>query len=310
MNSAKAHIVFNPVAGGGRTRKIYQELMDQFNARFGDEYRVSITENKGNATAIAAEISKNGTPLIICAGGDGTINEVVNGLFDSGSLINPDVELGIVDCGTGGGFAQSIGLPDSLSEQIDFIFNTDGQLIDLAQCTCLDHNATRVERFFVSECQIGLGSAVVSQVQPKHKIWGGKVAFGYVALKEVFKSRKYPLNVQYNGTNIEEDLVGIVVGNGYSCGGGMKLTPAAKVNDGTLDLLVMHNMNIPELLRQFMNIYSGSHVKSNRFTYEQTDNVKIDSDLDVLVETDGELLGTLPVEIRVVPKCLKVKCNI
>jgi len=81
MSSAKAHIIFNPVAGGGRARKIYPELMAQFKARFGDEYRLSITENKGNATKIASEISKNGTPLIICAGGDGTINEVVNGLF-------------------------------------------------------------------------------------------------------------------------------------------------------------------------------------------------------------------------------------
>jgi len=310
MNSAKAHIIFNPVAGGGRARKIYPELMAQFKARFGDDYRLSITENKGNATTIASEISKNGIPLIICAGGDGTINEVVNGLFDSGSLINPDIELGIVDCGTGGGFAESIGLPDALSEQIDLIFNTPGKLIDLAQCTCLDNNSSRLERLFVSECQIGLGSAVVSQVQNRHKIWGGKVAFGYVALKEVFKSRKYPMNVHYNGTNIEEELVGIVVGNGHSCGGGMKLTPAAKINDGALDLLVMHNMNIPELIRQFMKIYSGSHIKSDRFTYEQTDYVKIDSEMDVLVETDGELLGTLPVVIKVVPKCLKVKCNI
>jgi len=90
----------------------------------------------------------------------------------------------------------------------------------------------------------------------------------------------------------------------------MRLTPEAKINDGILDLLIMHNMNIPELIRQFMKIYSGSHIKSDRFTYEQIDYVKIDSEMDVLVETDGELLGTLPVVIKVVPKCLKVKCNI
>ena len=69
-------------------------------------------------------------------------------------------------------------------------------------------------------------------------------------------------------------------------------------------------MNIPELIRQFSKIYSGSHIKSGRFTYEQTDRIKIESDPGVTVETDGELLGKLPVEIKVVPKCLKVKCNI
>jgi diacylglycerol kinase (ATP) len=116
--------------------------------------------------------------------------------------------------------------------------------------------------------------------------------------------------VKYNGINIEEKMVGVVVANGHSCGGGMKLTPSAKVNDGVLDLLVMHNMNIPELIQQFMKIYSGSHIESGHFTYEQTDCVKVESDLNVRVETDGELLGSLPVEVKVVPKGLKVKCNL
>ncbi len=306
----KAHFIFNPVAGGGKARKIYPDLVSHCNAHFGENFSISITKDKGDATAFATEISKNGTPLIISVGGDGTINEVVNGLYKSGKLINPELELGIIDCGSGRGFSQSIGLPDGFSKQFNMILNAQGKLIDLGKCTHTNGNGTKADRLFVSECQIGIGSAVVSEVQDKHKTWGGKVAFGYVALKEVLRSRRYNLNVLYNNTNIKENMVGVVVGNGHSCGGGMKLTPSAKVNDGILDLLVIHDMNIPELIRQFTKIYSGSHIKSGRFTYEQTDNVRIESDLDVMVETDGELLGTLPVEIKVVQKCLKVKCNI
>ena len=306
----KAHFIFNPVAGGGKAQKIYPDLISKCNAHFGDNYSISITKDKGEATAIATEISKNGSPLIVCVGGDGTINEVVNGLYNSGKLLNPELELGVLDCGSGRGFSQSIGLPGTFSEQFNLILNTQGKLIDIAKCTYTDRNGSKADRYFVSECQIGIGSAVVSEVLAKHKVLGGKVAFGYVALKEVFRSRKYDLKVKYNGINIKETMVGVVVANGHSCGGGMKLTPSAKVNDGVLDLLVMHNMNIPELIQQFIKIYSGSHIKSGHFTYEQTDYVKIESDLDVRVETDGELLGSLPVEVNVVPKCLNVKCNL
>lgn len=306
----KAHFIFNPVAGGGKAQKIYPDLISKCNAHFGDNYSISITKEKGEATAIATEISKNGTPLIVCVGGDGTINEVVNGLFRSGKLLNPELELGVLDCGSGRGFSKSIGLPDTFSEQFNLILNTQGKHIDIAKCTYTDGMGAKADRFYVSECQIGIGSAVVSEVQAKHKALGGKVAFGYVALKEALSSRKYDLKVMFNGINLKEKMVGVVVANGHSCGGGMKLTPSAKVNDGVLDLLVMHNMNIPELIQQFMKIYSGSHINSDHFTYEQTDYVKIESDLDVMVETDGELLGSLPVEIKVIPKCLKVKCNL
>lgn len=310
MNSAKAHIIFNPVAGGGKAQKIYPELRAQLKYRLGESYQIHTTQNHGEAISLAARISEENIPLIICAGGDGTINEVVNGLFDQGKLINPEIELGIINCGTGSGFAQSIGLPDSLSDQIDLILTSRGKSLDLAHCSYLDKNGVMTARFYVSECQLGIGSAVVSQVNSKHKNWGGKMAFGYVTLKEVFKCQKYPMNISYNGTSVSGDMIGIVIGNGNACGGGMKLTPLAKVNDGLLDLLVMHDMNIKELIKQFRNIYSGSHIKSDRFTYVQTDKIRIGSEVDVMVEADGELLGSLPVEVNVVPKCLKVKCNL
>ena len=306
----KAHFIFNPVAGAGKAQKLYPDLISHCNTHFGKNYSISITNDKEDASAIASEISDNGIPLIVCVGGDGTINEVVNGLYKSGKLINPEIELGVIDCGSGRGFSQSIGLPKSFSEQFNLILNARGKLLDLGKCIYTNDNGIKTDRLFVSECQIGIGSAVVSEVQDKHKFWGGKIAFGYVALKEVLKSRKYNLSVQYNNTVIKEKLVGVVIGNGHSCGGGMKLTPSAKVNDGILDLLVIHDMKIPELIRQFSKIYSGSHINSGRITYEQSDNIKIESDLGVMVETDGELLGKLPVEIKVVSKCLKVKCNI
>jgi len=310
MNSAKAHIIFNPVAGGGKAQKMYPELRAQFKYRIGDDYRIYTTKKQGDAINLAARISSEDIPLIICAGGDGTINEVVNGLFDQEKLINPEIELGIINCGTGSGFAQSLCLPDTLSDQIDLILNAQGKSIDLGHCTFLDKDGAKAARFFVSECQLGIGSAVVSKVNSKHKNWGGKIAFGYITLKEVFKCTKYPMKISYNGTDISGNMIGIVIGNGNACGGGMKLTPSARINDSLLDLLVMHEMNIPELVRQFTKIYSGTHIKSDRFTYVQTSTIRIGSEVDVLVETDGELLGTLPVEIKVIPKSLKVKCNI
>lgn len=310
MNSIKAHIIFNPVAGSGKAGKINKDLVNLVKSNFGLDFKLSITKNQGDATIIAAQIAKAGTPLIICVGGDGTINEVVNGLFMDGKPLNPNIEIGVVDCGTGRGFAQSIGLPKNLNEQLNIIFNGSCQAIDLAYCTYVTNEGFKTNRFFLSECQLGIGSAVVSSVGLKHKFWGGKIAFGYAALKEIMKSTTYPIQLSFNGTPTEENMIGIVIGNGHSCGGGMKLTPSAVLNDGLLDLLIIHQMSRSTQIKEFINIYSGAHINSNRFTYKRVEKLKVTSNKKVMVEMDGELLGYLPIEVKVIPRCLMVRCNL
>ena len=274
---------------------------------FGKKCRFFETEKQGHATAISRQLACEGAGLIVCAGGDGTINEVVNGLFEDRRLINPHIELGIVDFGSGSGFAQSTGIPQNMDEQVDLIVNAAPTLTDIGLCTFSANGRPSKERYFISECQVGIGSAVVQRTGSKYKILGGKAAFGLAAMMEIIHSRVYELTLEFKNSTLSDQVIGIVIGNGHACGGGMRLTPMATIDDGKLDLLVIHEMDRITQLSEFLKIYSGNHIRSTHFSYHRITGLKITSENDLPVETDGELVGRLPVEIKVIPRVLKIR---
>ena len=184
MNIEKINVIFNPTAGGGLANKLRSKILAGIIRRFGNNYTLTETHFVGEATMLSRNAIANGTGLIIAIGGDGTIQEVVNGFFNDGMFINPQCELGIIDCGTGSGLTQSLNLPASLENQIDLICEEKTCAIDVGRIIYCNHESKREPRIFVSECQLGIGSAVVEGVQSKHKRFGGAFAFGSVGLSE------------------------------------------------------------------------------------------------------------------------------
>jgi diacylglycerol kinase family enzyme len=164
------------------------------------------------------------------------------------------------------------------------------------------------ERIFVSECQAGIGGAVVDGVQSAHKRLGGTLAFGSVALKKLFRYEGQNIYLQFDeDKKTNNKLIGIVIGNGVYCGGGMKLTPAAQLNDGLLDVLTIHDMSTMKRLLNFPKIYWGTHVDSPYFDIHRSRRIVIDSEEPMPLAADGEMLGTTSCEIKVLPAALKVK---
>jgi YegS/Rv2252/BmrU family lipid kinase len=302
------HIILNPASGAGRTRSKLPTIRHLINHFFGSSYSLHITRGPLDATLSASEAVRNSSRLIVAIGGDGTIQEVVNGMFANGHLINPACKLGIIDCGSGHGFAQSLGLPASMEAQMEILKAGDCRTIDLGSVSYRDSRGEIRQRYFANECQLGIGASVVRRVQDQHKRLGGTLAFGLGVLETVFEHENQTIAIALDRKEaIEGKVTGIVVANGAFTGGGMNLAPTARLDDGTLKVLVMHDLSIWQRLQSFPRIYTGSHLRMSLFSYHETTSLHVESRESVRVEADGELLGETPCLVEAIPSVLTVQ---
>jgi len=310
MSLKKTHVIINPASGGGKTRKNQDKILNYLDRYFANRYSLCVTQKPLDASVSAKQAIMAGCELIIAVGGDGTIQETVNGFFADGLSINPDCHLGIVNCGTGQGFARSLGLPTGLDRQLDIVSSGKSRLIDIGKIVFSTGKGEQKERYFVNECQAGIGGEVVKSVQSKHKRLGGRLAFGLSSLSKIFSYPNREITVEIDKKpGITQLFTGVVIANGNSMAGGMSLTPGAKVDDRFLDILLILGQSILQRLRNFPKIYSGKHVTLPKFNCCRGKNIKLYSKEPVLVEADGELLGFLPCQVEVLPAAIKVKSS-
>ncbi len=302
------HVIINPAARGGRAGRLLSRIVAKLADRFGLHYTLDVTQRPGDATASAAAAVAAGVTLVVAVGGDGTVHEVVNGLVSVRAQRDARCHLGIVDCGTGSGLAQSLALPATLDAQLDALTQPHSVAIDVGHVVCRDANGRPRERWFASECQVGIGAVVAAGAHPSLKRFGGSIAFGAAALRELLRYRATALTVSYNGDGgTTAPLLGLAIGNGSICAGGMRLTPGARLDDGLFDVLVIHDMGVPARLGSFPRVYAGRHVPSPRFSLRRSHYLTVSAQSPAPVSADGELLGFTPCRIRLQPAALRIR---
>jgi diacylglycerol kinase (ATP) len=302
------HVIFNPASSAGRTGRRRAEILAALERNLGPGFSLLVTERPNDATVSARQAALRRAALVVAVGGDGTVQEVVNGLMEAGEPLNPSLQLGLVSTGTGHGFAQSLGLPADLEAQCAAIASGPCRRIDIGRAVYADGDGRRLERCFVNECQAGIGGRVVEKVRTGLKKLGGSLAFGLATLTTAlsYPNRPFRFSVD-DGPGQFGTFLGIVAANGPVMAGGMKLAPAATVTDGRLDILFMHGQTLSERLRNFPKIYSGRHLESPRFTYLRARTIALASAEPVSFEADGEPFGLLPCRIEVLPGALALR---
>jgi YegS/Rv2252/BmrU family lipid kinase len=311
MLNGKVHIIVNPVAGGGRAGQAIPGLHTLLRDRLGRDFSLHLTRYPGHATQLARRFILNDAALIVAVGGDGTIQEVVNGFFNERQPVNPLCELGIINFGTGEGFARTLRLPPTLEGQIALLLNSGHRQVDVGCIGFRNAEGIDEERLFVNECQLGIGAAVAAAVDKVHKQFGGKLAFGSAALKRALSVETIELTVQIDeAPSITRRLFGLVIANGCFTAGGMRLTPEALPDDGLFDILFIHEMNLFQRLLNFPRIYSGNHLRSPFFSVQRGRRLSIDSVEEGGMEADGELLGSAPCTISMLAAKVRVRSSL
>ena len=306
MSLNKIHIVFNPAAAGGKAGENKNRILSEFGREFGNKFEFSETLSGIDAARITGEAVESGYEVIIAVGGDGTVNQVVNGILQSSGHKSSQIKLGIISFGTGNGFSQSLGLPKDLASQIRVIKNDVSRSVDVGKINFEgDHSAG----YFINELQFGIGGKLNESISPLTKKMLGKFAFGFEAVKSLLNYKASEIKIEFEQISKTENVIGVIIANGSYTGGGMMLTPDALLNDGLFDVLMIEDMPLTERLSSFSKIYSGRHIGLPAFKLFRTRELRFVYGNGLSVESDGELIHDKCISSEVIPSALSIISN-
>lgn len=302
----KITFIVNPNAGNGLVKKKWPEFKARVENR-SKSFEECLTLGPGDATLLTKRAVASGAALIISVGGDGTLNEVINGLVKPDLSINKKTVLGVIPCGTGCDFIKSVPLPKSVDGLLDLIDSRRTRLIDLGKMELLDKSGRKTTRFFHNVTSFGLGGEVDERVNNTSKIFGGFISFIWATVLSVLRYQKKRITLRLDDQPGQEFVAwNIAVANGQYHGGGMKIAPQAKMDDGWFDITVLGDFTLLEVFRHLSKLYKGTHLKLKKVKTFRARRIWAQSDQRVLLDVDGEQAGMLPVTIEIVPTALRI----
>jgi len=302
-------IIVNPASGAGRTGRGWPAAAGRLNDA-GLDFDFVMTSCPGEAIELSRVAVGEGRPLIVAAGGDGTINEVVNGFFEAGERLASDSRFGVLPTGTGGDFRRTMGFPQDPAEAAAIFRSGRTRLIDAGRVTCTAAGGGPVVRYFVNIADAGIGGDVVARVNNGRRLINGELTFTLAALLTLLRWRNKPMTVAIDGVKRELVAQQVVVANCQYFGGGMRVAPRAIPDDGLLDIVIAGDMGTWENLRGLSEIRKGAHLDSGnpKISHSLAKRVEVSSPEFVRVDTDGEQPGLLPAVFEVMPAALEVVC--
>ncbi|MBD3290153.1 YegS/Rv2252/BmrU family lipid kinase [candidate division KSB1 bacterium] len=299
----KIKVVLNPVAGRGYSAKAETDI-----CRFFEEEKVEFelqrTERTWHAAEIAEEAVTNGFDTVVAAGGDGTTNEVINGLMAAKNNGHPGGMLALLATGSGSDFTFNVGMPSDLQEACRRIAKGQAKVVDLGKLTLDD----QPPRYFDNQMGIGFDGVVTVEAR-KFKRLRGMALYLPVVLKSIFVSNKATrVTVDYDGEKLELSTIQISIANGAREGGGFFMTPGAKIDDGLFDICIVEEVGKLEMLKLVPHFMKGTHVEQDCTRVLQAKKVVIESEDNLIAHFDGELLCTEGhrIECEIIPQSLRV----
>jgi len=290
--------ILNPRAGGQTT------------AYLPEDAEILETRAPGHATELTREALKRGAKTVIAVGGDGTINEVVNGFFEDEQPIPTDAALAVIPHGTGSDFSRTLNLPLDGTLAAGIIQDGEKRLIDVMKVRYTTSEGNPRVRYAINVASFGLGGAVADRVNRSSKAMGALWTFVSATLQAALHSSGSQVTVRLDDSKtISATITNVAVGNGQYQGAGMRVCPEAILDDGLLDITIVRHTRLHQLMCNIPMLYNGKILRHPRVESYRVRTLTADSRENVLVEIDGEALGRLPVEIAVVPGAIRVFCR-
>ncbi len=304
----KTLVVVNPNSANGSTGRKWPEIRGALMEHIGS-FEEKFTAATGHATDLVREGLASGAERIICVGGDGTNNEVVNGFFDGTTPIRPEAVLGFVPRGTGGDLRKTLGIGKELSSCLPVLAGGRTLAADLGVVKFTDARGEPVQRLYINITSFGIGGLVDKKVNESSKALGGKASFFIGTLKALFayRNKLVHLKVSSGGEAVLDEhrrINNVAVANGQYFGGGMWVAPNARIDDGLFDVVVMGDMSKMDVIFKASRIYKGTHLALEEVEMVRGDHVEADCDQEVLIDMDGEQPGSLPISLDVLPKAI------
>lgn len=301
----KTYVVVNPNSSNGRTGKIWPALRDAIGRTLGP-FEHGFTAHPGHGAEIAAHAAAHGFEMVVSLGGDGTHNEVANGLLSVPRASRP--VLAVVTSGTGGDFRRTFGFDKGPAAGIAKLAGRKIRRIDAGRFSYLDHEGRTAQWHFVNILSFGISGLVDHVVNTSSKALGGKVSFFLATVRALTAFRQQTVAISLDGGPYREIAIhNLAIANGRFFGGGMMVAPQAEPDDGQLDVVSFEDMSTARFLSLAGSIYKGAHLTRPNVKFARAAAVSVKSDQRVLIDVDGEQKGTLPLEVEVLPGELELK---
>jgi len=264
------------------------------------------TREPGHARELALHAADAGHDRVIAVGGDGTIQEVVNGLLEG----EAEISLGILPGGNGNDLARSLALPHRADEALAIALGAMTRRIDVLRAT-RGVGSTATTRHFVAAGGIGFDAQVAAAMAGRRHRWQrGRLGYALSTLMELlrFQNRRVLLTLETPGGDrqIERRVLFVAFANGMYYGGGMQICPDASLADGWFDLCVVGDISRLEAVRQLPGIYRGRHVNHPSVEFERATSAHLEGEPGTLAHLDGEPFGALPLHVELQPLALSV----
>lgn len=294
-------VVLNPASGGGAGRRVRTELEIALRAR-GLEAHVEPTRGRGHATELAEAAARAGAPVVVAAGGDGTVHEVVNGLLSAGG----DTALGLVPIGTGNDFVKVVPGTRRRPEAYDTLARGEVRRFDAALASWAGGS-----EYFVNAAGAGIDVEVVRQIEALGRLPGAlRYLVGLLRALARYRPVRMRVTAASGGEPVERRVMLSAVSNGSCLGGAFRLTPDALPDDGLLDLCVVAELSAWRALRVVPKVLRGTHTRHPAVTMlrDRAFDLEIDADGPVFMQLDGELrrIDADRIHIEVAPAALRV----
>ncbi len=302
----KTQLIVNPMSARGKMQKRWPQIQAVLQAEHFP-YEVAFTERRGHAIALARAAVEAGFELVVAVGGDGTLNEVVNGMFVDGRPLNPAVLLGVIPSGTGSDFVRTVGLPhEALAAARQLAHATGTRAIDLGEL--LYHaDGQSQHRYFANVAGMGFDAEVVERLERNGKRGRGTLPYLSTLVSTIFSYQNKDVTLRAGEQIVHARVNAVVICNGKYFGGGMMVGPNAALDDGLLDVVTIGDMNSFEVLVNTRKIYNGTHLALTKVAEYRAKTVTVESAQRIWIEVDGELVGEGDASFCIHPAALQLR---
>jgi YegS/Rv2252/BmrU family lipid kinase len=306
-------LIVNPNSAGGATGRMWSSIAADFRAHFGP-FVTAFTQSSGDGVHLARDAARAGHRFIIACGGDGTINEVVNGIMESGA----DVELGVLPSGTGGDFRRFIGMSNETRDAAKQLRTGNTKPIDIGRVEYIDKSGEKASRFFINISSFGIGASVATRVAnsdflkwlPLSGAARGRARFAVSTLEEALNLQTFDVKMSIDGGPPQLlRTIALCVCNSSHFGGGMNIAPDARNDDGLLDIVGIGDIGLRRIIGAAPRLYGSGILKVEGVTSGRATRLHAESadGKTVPLETDGEVVGSLPATYEILPGRLKIR---
>lgn len=306
VSQKKILMIVNPVSAGKQTGKEWPEFERLLKGN-SINFDVKYTEYRGHATEITRKALENGYDLIVSVGGDGTMNEVVNGFFDNNTPIDTNACLAVFSRGTGCDFIKTIGIDKGIDAFLKILKTGNIKKLDVGEVRYEDYKKGNNTRYFLNISDLGLGGETTNRINKTAKSFKGFLSFLFNAIISIILYKNKHMEVIVDGKEVYNQRINsVMVANGKFFGGGMMIAPEAKLDDGEFDIVVLEDLSKLELIISFHLIYKGMHFNHPKVKLYKGKSVIVKSKEKVLLDIDGEQPGTTNAQFRIIDKTINV----